>query len=1030
MRKNLSKLLNVIIGLIALFLFSDRACAQATDTSGKVTIEGVVIDNTTNDPIVGATVRMKNGSRGTATNANGRFVIYGCCPTDVFQVTYIGFKSRQFTVGKKRNFTIYLEENAAQIDQVVVTGFQKLKKNSFTGTATVVTSDELKKVNVKDAVKALQVFDPSFRILDNAGFGSDPNHINEINIRGASNITRQEFDANGQALTRRTNLRDNPNMPIFMLDGFEVSVQKIYDMDINRIQSITILKDAAATALYGSRAANGVVVITTVPPKVGEIRIDYNSTAELTFPDLSDYNLTSAAEKLQVEKDAGLYEGYDISSTIDKEIEFNNKLNEVRRGVNTDWLSRPLRNAYNWRNDVSLSGGVNSMRYMLNMNYNKDAGVMKGSFRDRYGAGMMIDYRLREWLQIQNQVTLNHSTYENSPFGNFGSYAKLEPYDAIYGEDGKYLRTLPMSKITNPLWQEQYLHSYSGRGNTTDITNNLGVNIYFAQNFYVRGTFSVSQIKEETRNFKDPKDPVFKSLSNNKKGTLDTSNSTSLQWKTNVMLYYNKRFANHFINLSGGLDVQEQIGKLTYYQLEGFNIGSLNKPIYAAQQPQKTKETESTTRTFGWLAALNYTFNEVYLLDASFRLDGSSNFSPDKRFAPFASIGLGLNAHNYKFIKSIPWISSLRLRGTYGTTGKVSFSRFDVVTSYEVDTSSWYYTGPAVNLFSIGNPNLSWELTKTLDFGLTAELFKGRFYIEATYYRKMTDRMIDQIRIRPSSGFTSYQGNVGAVVNKGFELKTNITVFRNRDWSAVLNATMGANTNKITKLNESIEEYNKKIRDNYSSEHSGGGGSVPPILYYVGASTSAIYAVRSLGIDPATGKELFLKKDGTITKEWNSADMVVCGDTRPDAQGSFGFNVAYKGFFVNASFLYAFGGQYYNHTLVSKVENADIKNSNVDRRIITERWRKVGDVSPYYGLRENGYTNATSRFVQNDNYIHFNSLAIGYDFGKKFASKLKLSALSVAFNASDLAKWSTVKVERGLSYPYAHTYSISLRASY
>ena len=142
---------------------------------------------------------------------------------------------------------------------------------------------------------------------------------------------------------------------------------------------------------------------------------------------------------MQVEKDAGLYEGYDISSTIDKEIEFNNKLNEVRRGVNTDWLSRPLRNAYNWRNDVSLSGGVNSMRYMLNMNYNKDAGVMKGSFRDRYGAGMMIDYRLREWLQIQNQVTLNHSTYENSPFGNFGSYAKLEPYDAIYGEDGKFL---------------------------------------------------------------------------------------------------------------------------------------------------------------------------------------------------------------------------------------------------------------------------------------------------------------------------------------------------------------------------------------------------------------------------------------------------------------------------------------------------------------------------------------------------------------------------------------------------------------
>ena len=158
--------------------------------------------------------------------------------------------------------------------------------------------------------------------------------------------------------------------------------------------------------------------------------------------------------------------------------------------------------------------------------------------------------------------------------------------------------------------------------------------------------------------------------------------------------------------------------------------------------------------------------------------------------------------------------------------------------------------------------------------------------------------------------------------------------------------------------------------------------------------------------------------------------MQVCGDANPDAQGTFGINVAYKGFYLNTTFLYAFGGQYYNNTLISKVENANIKDRNVDRRIITQRWRKVGDVSPYYGIRENATTNATSRFVQNDNYVHFNSVALGYDFGKRITSKLKLSALSVSFNASDLAKWSTVRVERGLSYPYAHTYSISIHASY
>lgn len=1030
MQRTLLKL-SAIVWLIAFLSFSSKGYAQGTGPE-RITIEGTVIDNNNNEPVIGATVRLKNGSKGTATNANGKFVITGCSPTDVFQVTYIGYKPKEFTVGKKHNFTIYLEENATQLDQVVVTGFQELKKNSFTGTATIVTKEELQKANAKDAVKALQVFDPSFRILDNLGFGSDPNQMHEINIRGASSISQQRgLDVESQRLTQRTNLRDNPNMPIFMLDGFEVDVQKIYDMDINRIQSMTILKDAAATALYGSRAANGVIVVTTVPPKAGEIRIDYNTTMELTFPDLSDYNLTNAAEKLQVEKDAGLYTGGAYNG-IEKAMEYNQKLNEVRRGVDTDWLARPLRNAYNWRNDISLSGGVESVRYMLNLNYDKNAGVMKGSFRNRYGAGMTLDYRLRNWLQIQNKVSLDRANYEDSPYGYFNDYSRQLPYDAIYGEDGEFLQKLPMSHRTNPLWQEQYLQSYSGRGGITDITDNFMVNIHFTQNFYLRGTFSISQVKTDNKTFVDPKDPSFQGVANNRKGSLSTSGDTRLKWNTNILLHFNKRFGKHFVNLTGGVDAQETKDNRISYTQEGFNIGSLSDPIYSAQQLNKTADTKSTTRLFGVLGALNYTFNEIYLLDASFRFDGSSQFGEDKRFAPFASIGFGMNLHNYKFIKNIPWINTLRVRGTYGSTGKVNFSRFDVISSYRVDSQAWYYTGPAVTLTTIGNSLLSWETTKTLDFGFTAELFKSRFYLEANYYRKATDGMIDKIAIRPSSGFTSYNGNVGSIMNRGFELKTNVTLFRDRNWSVVANANMASNRNKISKLDAAIEEYNKKIRDNYDAEHPQYANlqDRPLVQYYVGASTSAIYAVPSLGIDPASGKEMFLKKDGTISKEWNASDMVVCGDTSPDAQGSFGLNIAYKGLYVNASFLYAFGGQQYNQTILEKVENADIANSNVDRRVVTDRWRRVGDVAPFYGLSEKGSTKPSSRFVQNENFINFNSIAIGYDFGRKLISKFKLSSLSISFNASDLARWNTIRQERGLSYPYSHTYSISLRASY
>ena len=507
------------------------------------------------------------------------------------------------------------------------------------------------------------------------------------------------------------------------------------------------------------------------------------------------------------------------------------------------------------------------------------------------------------------------------------------------------------------------------------------------------------------------------------------SKNTDLKWNLNAALHFNQRIQKHFLNLTGGVDAIETIYHPISYGYHGFSLGSQNKPAYSASQNGVTSDTETKVRTFGLLAALNYTYDEIYLLDASFRLDGSSQFGAERRFAPFASIGLGVNMHNYDFIKRLPWINSLRLKGTYGSTGKVTFTRFDVISSYE-RAGSWYYTGPGYLLSTFGNPDLSWELTKTLDLGLSVELFKRRLYLEATYYHKATDRMIDKVKIRPSSGFASYSGNVGGVLNEGIELKGNVTVYRDKDWSVVLNANLAHNKNTITKLNPAMEEYNKKIRENYSSEGSGRGTSTPPLLYYVGASTSAIYAVPSLGIDPATGTEFFRKKDGTVTQVWNKNDMVVCGDLNPDVQGTFGINVMWRGIYLNTAFQYAYGGQAYNNTLVSKVENANIEKENVDRRVMTDRWYKVGDVAQFYGIRERSVTNMSSRFIQNDNFISFSSVAIGYDFNKRIASLFKLNSLSVVFNASDLGRWSTIKVERGLSYPYAHTYSLTLRASY
>lgn len=1007
---------------------------QPQQPKGRALV-GKVLDET-KAPLPGAAIRIKGVKGGASAKVDGSFTI--AIPQGlkevIVEVSYIGMEKRSVKYTGQEPFVIVLKEEKNELSEVVITGYQKLKKNSFTGNATIVTKKDLEQVNAKDAIKALEAFDPSFRILDDLGFGADPNKVHEVTLRGGTSIPKdRSLDMENERLTQRTNLRDNPNMPVFILDGFEVSVQKIFDLDMNRIQSITILKDAAATALHGSRAANGVVIVTTIPPKAGEIRVDYNSTLELTFPDLYDYNLTNAKEKLQVEVDAGLYSGVHDWDIAEKQRTYTERVNDIRRGVETDWLARPLRNAYNIRNFVGVSGGVNEIRYMLDFNYDNNAGVMKGSFRNRMGAGMMIDYRLRNWLQIQNRVSYSKSSYEDSPFGYFNDYSNFIPYEPIFDENGQYVRILKYGEKVNPLWAAANLHSYAGRGNIGDLVNNLSVNLNFNNNLSLKSTFSIGKVRTEVGSFEDPKSPAFdRSRKTEEKGRLNRSEDTRTKWNLKSLLHYNNQFGKHFFNLTAGLDIQETIDERLRYTLEGFSLGALNHPLYAANQPRKNDIYTSRNRLLGTLAALNYSFDEIYLLDASFRMDGSSQFGANKRFAPFASIGLGVNVHKYSFLRDNKYINALRLRGSYGNTGTVNFSKFDVVSSYIADKRSWYYTGPAIRLETMGNPNLTWELTKTLDVGLAIEMFNGKLYFEGNYYRKDTENIIEKIAIRRSSGFTTYNGNTGAILNEGFELKTNLTLFRNRDWAVVFNANMASNKNTITKLNPGIEEYNKSIKDNYDAENP----KYPNLtnqtltMYYVGASRTAIYAVPSLGIDPATGNEIFVKRDGSITKEWSAIDLAVVGDKAPKAQGSFGFNVAYKRFYLNTTFLYSYGGQMYNTTLRDKVENANIEKGNVDRRVISERWHRVGDVVPFYGITQKKEPRPTSRYVQDDNHVYFNSIVLGYDFGKKVTSALKLSAMSISFNASDIARWSTIKVERGLSYPYAHTYSVSLRLSY
>ncbi|MCR9012486.1 SusC/RagA family TonB-linked outer membrane protein [Gabonibacter chumensis] len=1012
-----------------------RDTKNVSEKENKIRILGKVTDEK-GGTIPGVTVLLKGTTLGTATDKDGKYVL--TLPyMEKFSLlfSFVGMESREIKYAGKDTINVVLKEGMKQVDEVVVTGYANIRKESFTGNAVTVTRDQLLKANNKNVIAALQLFDPSFRIRENSLWGSDPNALPEFNIRGESSIAMTKgLDVEEAKRTQRTSLKDNPNLPVFILDGFETSVEKIYDMDMNRIESITILKDAAATAMYGSRAANGVVVVSTVAPQMGEIRVRYSFNGGVELPDLSDYNLCNAAEKLEVERLMGKYTTPDRPDLQPmKNVDYNTILQRIQRGVDTDWLAQPLRNVFNHKHSISIEGGEKSMRYGINLNYDSNKGVMIGSRRTRAGAGLTLDFRSKEWLQIRNDISYSSTRSEDSPYGSFSTYAKLLPYYEIYDENGelvKELQGLGIQKEKNPLWTVKHLKSYNGKVRSNDITDNLNINLFILNGLQFKGQFSITKTNSINESFMDPKDPSFEYEQEKKRGTLSRSLSNNYNWNVNAMFYFNRSFGKHFINATAGFNVRESYSESTSMLFKGFMMGSLNKPADAADQPDKSDISSTENRLFGLLALVNYSYNDVYLLDVSYRLDGSSQFGSDRRFAPFWSFGAGINFHNYGWLKNNWLVNTLRIRASYGSTGKVNFPAYAAITTFQSDKSDWYYTGPANSLIYLGNPKLTWETTKTLDAGITVSFFNNKFYLSATYYRKKTEDLIDEVSVQSSSGFSKYKSNSGSILNKGFELTFNATLYRDRDWNVVVNANLASNKNKIVELGEASKEYNKKVLENYDSESRQGLITTPLIMYYEGASTTAIYAVRSAGIDPANGREKFIKKGGTSTYTWNANDQVVVGDKLPKAQGSCGVNVGFQGFYLNASFLYQWGAQTYNSTLLNKVENADITNSNVDRRVLSKRWIKVGDIAPFYDIKNTTTTKPTSRFVQDYDYLSFSSLSIGYDFNREVIKKIRLTSLGLSFNANDICRWSTVKEERGTSYPYARNYSFTVSVGF
>lgn len=671
---------------------------QRSYDNEKRELRGTVISSEDNMPVIGATVRIMGTKEAVVTDPDGKFVFKKWPHGARLVISYIGMTSKN--VRATENMRIVLSPDSKQMEEVVVNGTFTRKANTFTGAITSVKGEELQKVGNNNVLQSLKNIDPSFMQIENLGAGSNPNALPDFQMRGASTISSVQGEYASSA-----------NQPLFILDGFETELTKILDLDMNQVESITSLKDATAKAIYGSKAANGVIVIETKRPDQGKMRVTYTGSLDVEVPDLSSYDLCNASEKLQVEKMAGLFSSDNALSQITLDKAYANKLRDVLAGVNTDWLAQPVRTGVGHKHSLYLEGGQKDLQYGLNLAYNNIEGAMKGSNRNTFSGGITLSYRLNN-LVFRNKLSVDYNSSNNSPYGSFSSY-----YSMI----------------------------------------------------------------------------------------------------TNVTVPY-------------------------------------------------------------------------------------------------------------------------------------------------------------------------------------------------------------------STGFSTYVANLGETENKGIELYLNYRVFSANQGIDYINVfgNLAHNKNKLKKISNSLRAWNDTQDKNMMTNKT----TTPAVKYYEGCSMTAIWAVPSLGIDPQNGKEIFVKKDGSVTYDYDTADQVVCGDTQPKYNGNFGVNGEINGWGFNVTASYRWGGQIYNSTLVDKVENASLQY-NVDRRVFTDRWQKPGDVALYKSIKDQSITYPTSRFVEDYSLFSLASLTLYYDFRNcRFVKNSFLERLKISAYTNDLFIISSVKTERGTDYPFARTFSLSAQLTF
>ncbi|MGN0209761.1 MAG: SusC/RagA family TonB-linked outer membrane protein, partial [Muribaculaceae bacterium] len=616
------------------------------------------------EPLIGVSVVDNQSHKGVTTDIDGNYRIEIATEAGVIiTFSYVGMESVDLKVAvasdEKIQHDVVLKNSANVLSEVVVTGMFTRPTDTFTGSSTVYSVERLAESGNQNILSSLRSVDPSFAIDNNLATGSNPNTMPNLQIRGATSINiKGDYEGNS-------------NQPLLILDGFETPLEKLFDMDMDRVASITILKDASAKAIYGSKAGNGVIVVETRRPSIGSPTVYYTGTLNFDTPDISSYNLMDASTKLNFEVARGMY---DRAATYEQLQQQHDLLkvyrDNIARGVDTDWLSLATHTGIGTKHAVAVEGGSEHWRYQGGAMYNAISGVMKGSDRNILNINGLVLYDNNNF-RIRNAIDFTNTDAHNSPLGEFSEFLNLNPYLMPYADDGTPMRIIAYGENDFPVYNPLYNASLNTLNKEAywELRNNFSVDWQLHRLLKLTANFSYTYKRTRTDYFLPEGNTELEKPDSEGRyflnGRYDMTKSVSHTYAGNLGFNYNQSIGKHAWFVNTNVNIQSSHLRRHNYTTIDSDLGNSSLLSLADASQWLTERfydgADDRRREIGFIAATSYAFDNRYLLDTSVRESGSSVFGSENRWGCFWSVGIGWNLHNERFLSSLGWLKQLKL---------------------------------------------------------------------------------------------------------------------------------------------------------------------------------------------------------------------------------------------------------------------------------------------------------------------------------------------------------------------------------